>query len=435
MSPETHWQRYHQAIERKNDAQATRHIVTIIGKTPSDPKWNTVAWKFAQERAKRGDETRAIAVFNSDGVSHLPQSKFSPQEKANILREYGALLTKRGDDLTARQIYEQLLELQRTYKSDNIITGVAQQMLGDIATRNGRAADAATHFDAAIKLYGNNPAFIGSVADNYGALLQAQGKTAEAEKYFLQAKASWLKGFGPHNAYSVYGTTLLAEFYVKTERPQLAEANLREALTMFRTLPATDERETERTRLVDLYTRFLTQQKREKKLPKMLQNSSREKIGSALFQGNPHSSRLGANYNWDVCDLRLRLMINTRVRLSIATSALCVLICAPSASSENADESPKSRTTRSLDVNVAPANERCHVSTVDSPKPKPKLVGAVSSGESGQQSAYATATSSDANQRFKKRDKVRRPRSTWAYLGAPGNVCGPEKLRWKIPNF
>jgi serine/threonine protein kinase len=270
-----HWQRYREAVTQHDDRKAATTLLAIIDNKPSDTSWTTPGFLYSQDLAKRGLNSGAEDILAAM-VKQLPKTKIAPAERARILKLYGDVLVKQGNDLTGKQVYEQLVALQRTYKSDAIITGIAEQALGDIAKRERRPADAADHYQKAIMLYRNNPAYMGGVADNYAALLHEQGNFAEAEKYFDFAKKAFLKSFGPKSAFSVYGTTLLGEFYLKNRKPALAEDNFRESLSMLKNVDKKDaEYEVERVRLRDLYRQLLKQTHREKDLPKIEASLSR----------------------------------------------------------------------------------------------------------------------------------------------------------------
>lgn len=264
-----HWQRYRDAVAQHDDRKAATTLLAIIDNKPADSSWNTTGFQFSQDLAKRGLNSGAEDIL-ATMVKQFSKTKMAPAEKARVLKLYGDVLVKQGNDLTGKQVYEQLVALQRTYKSDAITTGIAEQALGDIAKRERRPADAADHYQKAIMLYRDSPAYMGGVADNYAALLHEQGNFAEAEKYFDFAKKAFLKSCGPKNAFSVYGTTLLGEFYLKNRKPVLAEDNFRESLSMLKNISKKDaEYEVERVRLRDLYRQLLKQVHREKDLPKI----------------------------------------------------------------------------------------------------------------------------------------------------------------------
>jgi serine/threonine protein kinase len=263
-----HWQKYEEALQNHDDRKATSNLVSIIENAPVDPRLTTTAYLYATDLARRGNFARAEDILESQ-VKNFGKSKMKQLEKANTLILYGGVLTKQGNDFTARPVYEQLVALQRTYKSSNVTTGQAHQYLGDIATREKRPADAAHHYRKAIQLFGNEAGWVAGAAANYASLLQEQRNYADAERMFTLAKESWLKANGTKSTTTVYGTTLLGQFYLKTRRLEGAKDNFRESLQMLRGLTKDSQYLTERARLLANYTLLLKRQRRLKDLPKI----------------------------------------------------------------------------------------------------------------------------------------------------------------------
>lgn len=270
-----HWQRYEEALQNHDDRKATSNLLSIIENAPTDSRLTTTVYLYATDLAKRGNYARAVDILEAQ-TKNFGKTKMKPIEQANSLFLYGGVLSKQGNDPTARAVFEQLVTLQQTYRSNNVTTGQAHQYLGDIAFRDKRPADAAHHYRKAIQLFGNEAGWVAGAAANYAALLMELRNYTDAERLYTLAKNSWLKAHGPKNATSVYGTTLLGQFYLKARRYDKAEDNFRESLQMLRSLSKEGKEGTkdgqylaERQRLLSSYTALLKRQRRLSDLPKI----------------------------------------------------------------------------------------------------------------------------------------------------------------------